>query len=65
MKSTWLMFKIRNLIYLSKANLHMNILFGKITHLLDSETRKMLLRVSYCHENSMFESGHYLPAIEM
>ena len=36
-------FKSEMLIYLSKANLDEKILFGKVTHHLDPEIRKMLV----------------------
>ena len=38
------LFKTAMLIYLSKADLDEKILFGKITHHLDLEIRKMLLK---------------------
>ena len=40
----------------SKANLDVKILFGKITHHLDPENRKMLVR-AYLNEDSTFHSG--------
>ena len=43
MKSQRLIFKAEVLIYQSKDNLDVKILLGKVTHLLDSDTRKMLL----------------------
>ena len=37
-------FKTENVNYQSKANLDGKIMFGKMTHKLDSEIRKMLVR---------------------
>ena len=39
------------------ANLDGNILFGRITHLLHPEIRKMLVRDFDGNENSLFHSG--------
>ena len=51
------MLKTEMLIYLSKANLAQKILFGKITHHLDPEIRKMLERGMFGNKNSTFHSG--------
>ena len=40
----WLLFKTKLLIYQPKDSLVQKILFGKITHLLDLEIRKILVR---------------------
>ena len=55
MKSMRPMFETEMFIYESKANLNENILFGKITHHLDSLMRQMLLRGMFGNE------GYYIP----
>ena len=50
-------FKTKVLIYQSKANLDVKILFGKIKHLKDPTTIKMLVKVCIGIENSTFHSG--------
>ena len=50
-KSMWLLLKNKILIYQSKANLDMKILFGKITHLIDPKIRKTLERSLYGNQN--------------
>ena len=45
------------LIYQSKANLDEKILFGKITHHLNPEIRKMLVRSMFGNKDSSFHSG--------
>ena len=45
-KSMGPIFKTKMLIYQSKANLNVKILFGKITHYLDPEIRKVLVLVN-------------------
>ena len=44
-KSMWQIFKSKLLIFQSKANLDVKILFGNITQLIDPSIRKMLERV--------------------
>ena len=53
----WPIFNIKMLIFQSKANLNEKILFGTITHLVDSEIRKMLVRGMFRRENFKFHSG--------
>ena len=53
----WAIFKTNMLIYQSKANLDKKILFGKITHHLDPEIRKMLEGACFGTKNSAFHSG--------
>ena len=43
-QTAWQTFKIKMLIYPSKANLHVKILLGRITHHLDPEIREMSLK---------------------
>ena len=50
-------FKIKMLFYQSKANLDEKILFGKVTHYLNSEIKKKLVRVLYRNEHSTLHSG--------
>ena len=50
-------FKNRMLIYQSKADLDVKILFGKITHLVDPEIRKMLEWGLYENQDSTSHSG--------
>ena len=52
-----LIFKTKLLIYQSKVNIYEEILFGKITHHLDSEIRKMLVKGAFRNEDSTFNSG--------
>ena len=56
-KSMRPIFKTEMLIYQSKANLDEKILFGKITHHLDPEIRKMLVNGKFGNEDSTFQSG--------
>ena len=57
MKSMWVIFKTNMLTYQSKANVDGKILFGKITHDLDPEIRKMLEGACFGIKNSTFHSG--------
>ena len=50
-------FKTEMLFYQSKANLDEKILFCKITHHLDPEVRKMLVKSMFINENSIFHFG--------
>ena len=50
-------FNIEVMIDQLKANLDLKVLLGKITHLLDQETRKVLVRVFYEKEHTTFDSG--------
>ena len=50
-------FKIEMLIYQSKANLDEKILFGKITHHLHPEIRKMWVNGKFGNQESKFYSG--------
>ena len=50
-------FKPEFLIYHSKDNLHEKILFGKITHHLNPDIRKMLVKSMFGNEDSKFHSG--------
>ena len=50
-------FKTEMLIYQSKGNLDEKNLFGKITHHLDPEIRKMQVNGIYGNKNSIF---HFL-----
>ena len=56
-RSVYVIFKIKLLIYQSKANLDVKILFGKITHYLDPEIKKILVRGMLGNENSASYSG--------
>ena len=56
-KSLRPIFKTEMVINQSKANLDEKILFGKITHHLDPEIRKMQVRGMFGNENSTFHSG--------
>ena len=58
-KSTRPIFKIKMLIYQPKANLDEKIFLGKITHHLDQEIRKMLVKVIFGSKDSPFHSGPY------
>ena len=49
--------KTKVLMCQSMANLGVEILFGKVTYLLESEIRKMHARSLYESENSIFHSG--------
>ena len=44
-------------LYQSKANLNEKNLFGKITHHLDPEIRKMLVNGKFGNQDSTFHSG--------
>ena len=58
----WPIFKTRMLIYLVKVNLDVNSLFGKCTHLLDEEGRKIVIRGLMGTEISRSILAHsYLP----
>ena len=57
MKSMLPIFSTKMLINRSKANLNITILFGAVTHHLDPEIRKMLVRCIVGNENSTFLSG--------
>ena len=50
-------FKTEMLMYQSKANLDVKILFGNITRYLDPEIRKMLIRGMFGNKDSSFHSG--------
>ena len=50
-------FKTEMLIYQSKTNLDEKILLGKITHHLDPEIRKMLVRSTIGNKDSTSHSG--------
>ena len=50
-------FKIKMLIYQSKANLDEKILFGKIIHYFDPEIGRMLVRGMFENKDSSFHSG--------
>ena len=57
-KSMRLIFKkTKKLIYLSKANLDVKIVFGNITQLIDPEIWKILARGLYGNQDSTFHSG--------
>ena len=56
-KSMRPIFKTEMLIYQSKANLDEAILFGKITHYVDLEIRKMLSRSMFVNEYFTCHSG--------
>ena len=56
-KCTRSIFKFELLIYQSRSNFDVKILFGKVTHLLGPETKEMLVRVFYWDEISTFFSG--------
>ena len=56
-KSMWAIFKTNMLTYQSKVNFDENILFGKITHHLDQEIRKMLEEACFGIKNSTSHSG--------
>ena len=64
MKSTQPIFKTEILIWQSNANLHVKILFGKITHLLDPVIRKMLIRCLHGPQHSMFDSNAWFTPID-
>ena len=49
-KSVWSIFKAEIFIYQSKANSDGEILAGRITHLLEPEIRKILIRGLYGNE---------------
>ena len=50
-------FKIEILIYQSKGNINKKILFGKITHHLGAEIRKMLVQGMFENEDSTSHLG--------
>ena len=52
-----LIFKIKMLLYHSKANLNVKHLFGNVTHLMDAEIRKTQEKGLYGNQNSIFHSG--------
>ena len=52
-----LIFKTEILIYQSKANLDEKILFGKITHHLDLEIKKVMVNGKFWNKDSAFHSG--------
>ena len=56
-KNMWPIFETKMLIYQSKANLDVKILFREITDHLDPEIRKMLERCLYWNQHSTFHSG--------
>ena len=56
LKRAGLIFKIEMLMYQSKANLDDNFLFDKITHHLDSEVTKMLVKGMFGNKDSTFQS---------
>ena len=45
------------LIFQSMANLEVKMLFGYITHFIDTEIRKMLEKALYGNQDSTFHSG--------
>ena len=51
MESMWPISKTEMLIYQSKANIYENILFREITHHLDQEIRKMLVKGMFGNED--------------
>ena len=53
----WPIFKSKMLIFQSKDNLDEKILFDKITHHLDPEIRKILVRGKFGNEDSTVHSG--------
>ena len=53
-RPTW---KIKMLIYQSKANLDEKSLFGKIAHYLSPEIRKMLVNGQFGNQDAKFHSG--------
>ena len=53
----WAILKTKMLMHQPKANLHKKVLFGKFTHHLEPEIRKMLVRCMLGKENSTFHSG--------
>ena len=53
----WLIFRTEVLIFQSKANLDERILFGKITHHLDSDIKKLMVQGMFWNKNSTFHSG--------
>ena len=56
-KSMRPIFKTKMLIYQSKAKLDENTMFGNITHHLNQEIRKMLVRGMFGNNDSSFHSG--------
>ena len=58
-------FKIKMVIYQSKADLDVKILLGNIIHFIDPKIMKMMERGLYGNQDSTFHSMiHILPAIE-
>ena len=57
MKSMSPVFKIEMFIYQLEANLIREIFFRKITHHLDQQIRKMLIKGMFVNEDSTFHSG--------
>ena len=55
-KSMWPIFKTKMLIFQSKASLDEKVLFGKITHHLDPEIRKVLVRIMFGNKDSTFQT---------
>ena len=53
----WAIFKTNMLTYQSKTNLDEKIIFGKITHHLDPEIRKMLEGACFGIKNFTIHSG--------
>ena len=53
----WLLFKTKLLIYQSKANLDVKILFGKIIRHLDPAIRKNCLKDKFGNQDSTFRFG--------
>ena len=53
----WVIFKANMLTYQSKPNSDEKILFGKITHHLEPEISKMLVRGMFGNKNSTSHSG--------
>ena len=53
-----IIFKTEMLIYLSKANLDGEILFGNMLHLTDHKIRKMLVQGMFGNKNPTF---HFVP----
>ena len=49
--------KIEMLTFQSKTSLHEKILFGKITHYLDPEIRKMLIKGMFWNKHSTLHFG--------
>ena len=56
-KSVRQIFETKMLIYQSEATSDVNVLFGNIIHLLDTEIRKMLEKGLFGNQDSTFYSG--------